>query len=139
MPVLCRRLGYAILGLVATLAAADNLHAQWGHHRVVTSYSFPSTPVYRPAVPVHSFYGPVIVAPAAAVPVVSAPVAASPPIIVSQPQTAYYAPAPVTAFYAAPVVAQPVVVARPAYFPRRGNVYSFVPARAAAAYPVIVP
>jgi hypothetical protein len=144
----------AVTGVAVLLSAAEPCQAQWGRYRAVTSFSYPSTPVYTPAVPLQSVYRPAFVAPAAAMPVASAPIAVAPPIVYSPqatyyapapvtgyyapPVTGYYAPAPVTAYYGAPVAVQPTVVARPAFFPRARNVYSFTPARAAAV-PVIVP
>lgn len=139
----------AVTSIAVLLSAVEPCQAQGGRYRAVTSYSFPSTPVYTPAVPLRSVYRPAFVAPAAAMPVASGPIAITPPIIISQPQAAYYAyapapvtsfyaPAPVTAYYAAPVAVQPTIVARPAFFPRARNVYSFTPARGAAV-PIIVP
>jgi hypothetical protein len=132
-----RHLGWALFaGLAVVLVLAGESRAEWGRYRAVTSYSFPSVPVYQPGVVVQSTYRPVFVAPAYAAPVVSQPIAVTPPIIISQPQTAYYAPAPVTTYYAPAAVGQ-TIVARPAYFPRARAVYQFTPARAVPA--VIVP
>ncbi|HUE73832.1 MAG TPA: hypothetical protein VMP01_23330 [Pirellulaceae bacterium] len=136
----------AVTSIAVLLSAAEPCQAQGGRYRAVTSYSFPSTPVYTPGVPLQSVYRPAFVAPAAAMPVASGPIAVTPPIVYSPqaayyapaPVTGYYAPAPVTSYYGAPVAVQPTVVARPAFFPRARNVYSFTPARGAA-IPVVVP
>ncbi|MEX2027817.1 MAG: hypothetical protein WEH44_10950 [Pirellulaceae bacterium] len=127
----------AVTSIAVLLSAAEPCQAQ-GRYRAVTSYSFPSTPVYTPAVPLSSVYRPAFVAPAAAMPLASGPIAVTPPIVYSPPTTyyapppvtGYYAPAPVTSYYGAPLAVQPTVVARPAFFGRARNVYSFTPARA---------
>ncbi len=130
----------AVSSVAVLLSAAETCQAQWGRYRAVTSFSYPSTPAYTPAVPLQSVYRPALVAPAA-------PIAVTPPIVYAPqatyyapapPVTTYYPPAPVATYYAAPIAVQPTVVARPAFFPRARNVYSFTPARAAA-IPVVVP
>ncbi len=132
-----RHLGWGVLtGLALVLALAGESQAEWGRYRAVTSYSFPSVPVYQPGVVVQSTYRPVYVAPAYAAPIVSPQIAVTPPIIISQPQTAYYAPAPVATYYAPPATVRQTVVARPTYFPRARASYYFTPARAVP--PVVI-
>jgi hypothetical protein len=148
----------AALALAATAFCGES-QAIWGHHRIVTSYSVPSVPVYsppvvveRPVVVAPAFTAPVVVSrPVISAPVVSAPVAVSRPVVstpvvvaspvVSAPvTTSTFVPAPQTTYYvpaAAPVVQQ-TVVSRPALFGPRVRTTYYAPSVVVPA-PVIVP
>jgi hypothetical protein len=132
----------AVLGLAVTAFPGES-QAIWGHHRVVTSYSVPSVPVYSPPVVMER---PFVVAPAFAAPVVvSRPVISSPVVVessvLSAPvTTTTVVAAPRTTYYftpSAPVVQQ-TVVSRPALIGPRVQTTYYTPSVVVPA-PVIVP